>query len=251
MPGPRRRSARASLRFWSQAGRGSGHRFVGDAGEVDGAFRPHGSLLPKTSGAARCLSGAASEAPVVGIVLEGWGDDIEDGPLTGNSLVWTSNVNGNLGSGENVSLSPGALQVGEHVITLTPTDSDAMSGTASVSITVTSGGGGFESTIQVGSVYGDCLVTNLVVNFKAKPGIYTFFVGNPTEGLVQFVQDGEIVDVLPYDWKFKVGEGVSYTFDFVGTLQVSVTNALPGRINLYGMSESIFDNKETVVVPGP
>ena len=69
------------------------------------------------------------------ISFEGSANDPEDGELSGGSLVWSSSIGGELGTG--VSISRSALLVGEHTITLTATDSQGASASTSVSITVT------------------------------------------------------------------------------------------------------------------
>lgn len=48
--------------------------------------------------------------------------DVEDGPLSGASLTWTSNVDGQIGTGE--SFSTTGLSDGMHTVTLTAIDSD-------------------------------------------------------------------------------------------------------------------------------
>lgn len=60
----------------------------------------------------------------------GTGVDPQDGMLTGAALVWTSNLDGAIGKGENVSFTP--TTEGNHVITLTVTDSDGNIGTDEV-----------------------------------------------------------------------------------------------------------------------
>ena len=47
----------------------------------------------------------------------GTGSDPEDGTLTGASLVWTSSINGQIGTG--TSFSTTTLSAGTHTITLT------------------------------------------------------------------------------------------------------------------------------------
>lgn len=71
------------------------------------------------------------------LVLEGAAEDMED-ILRGDALVWISNVDGILGTGEEVVLGPGILRPGVHEITLTATDSDGMKGMATVRVTVLS-----------------------------------------------------------------------------------------------------------------
>lgn len=64
----------------------------------------------------------------------GSGDDAEDGALTGMALVWTSDVDGEFGTGE--MFNAPLMTVGTHTITLTATDSDGNTGEASITIDV-------------------------------------------------------------------------------------------------------------------
>jgi chitinase len=64
--------------------------------------------------------------PFVGVAT-----DPEDGNLSGASLVWTSDLSGQFGTGENFNAP---LTVGTHIITLTVTDSDSNTGTDSVTL---------------------------------------------------------------------------------------------------------------------
>jgi len=68
------------------------------------------------------------------ITLEGTGSDHEDGALTGTSLVWTSSIDGEIGTG--ASFVKNNLSVGAHTITLAATDSNGATGTDSVNITI-------------------------------------------------------------------------------------------------------------------
>ena len=67
------------------------------------------------------------------VAFTGSGSDPEDGTLTGSFLVWTSSMDGQIGTG--ISVSTTTLSVGTHTITLTATDSDGATGTDSVNIT--------------------------------------------------------------------------------------------------------------------
>jgi hypothetical protein len=69
------------------------------------------------------------------ITFQGSGSDPENGVLTGASLVWTSNVSGQIGTG--VSFSTSTLPVGTHLITLTAKDAAGLPGTASITIQIT------------------------------------------------------------------------------------------------------------------
>ena len=70
------------------------------------------------------------------LILDGAGDDLEDGVLRDDALVWRSSIDGYLGSGEEVYLPPGRLRRGLHSIVLVARDSDDMTAEAAVEITV-------------------------------------------------------------------------------------------------------------------
>jgi hypothetical protein len=66
------------------------------------------------------------------IDLLGSAYDVEDGALEGAALAWTSSRDGPLGTGSSlaqVSLSPGL-----HLVTLTATDSQARTGSDSITV---------------------------------------------------------------------------------------------------------------------
>jgi hypothetical protein len=60
--------------------------------------------------------------------------DAEDGALTGPSLVWTSDLEGEIGTG--LMFDAPLTIAGVHVITLTATDSDAQQGIDSIQLTI-------------------------------------------------------------------------------------------------------------------
>ena len=71
-----------------------------------------------------------------GFLLDASGYDAEDGLLPSSAFAWTSSIDGNLGTGEFLVLSASRLTPGTHIITLTATDSDQMTATATVNITI-------------------------------------------------------------------------------------------------------------------
>ena len=85
---------------------------------------------------------ATITAPVTGstytagqrISFAGSATDAEDGALSGAALAWSSNRDGQIGSGAAVDYN--GLTVGSHTITLKATDSDSKYGTTTVSLTV-------------------------------------------------------------------------------------------------------------------
>ncbi|MFZ5570312.1 MAG: PKD domain-containing protein [Thermodesulfobacteriota bacterium] len=68
------------------------------------------------------------------VTFSGTGSDPEDGVLSGNSLVWRSNKDGQIGIG--ISPTVSYLSSGAHTITLLVTDSDGATGTDTVALTV-------------------------------------------------------------------------------------------------------------------
>lgn len=68
------------------------------------------------------------------VVFEGSASDPEDGNLSGGSLAWSSDVDGNLGTGTSVTTD--VLSEGTHQVTLEATDSEGATGSDAVSITV-------------------------------------------------------------------------------------------------------------------
>lgn len=68
------------------------------------------------------------------LVLQGSGVSLQDGILNGLALVWSSSKDGVLGTGNTLMINP---TPGQHVITLTVTDSNGNTATASVNTTVT------------------------------------------------------------------------------------------------------------------
>ena len=65
-------------------------------------------------------------------------DDLQDGPLDGASVQWSSSIDGTLGSGDTVVLQADELSEGIHVITVTATDSLGLTNSASLTIYVLS-----------------------------------------------------------------------------------------------------------------
>ena len=70
------------------------------------------------------------------IALEATADDLQDGPLDGSSVQWSSSRDGLLGYGAVLNLEAGALSEGVHVITVTATDAEGLSSSAQVTIQV-------------------------------------------------------------------------------------------------------------------
>lgn len=84
------------------------------------------------------------ESPQEGLVipatrtvgLSAGAQDLEDGMMGGKQIIWTSNKDGQLGMGSELWLDPGYLSLGDHIITVTATDSAHQTASASVRISV-------------------------------------------------------------------------------------------------------------------
>ncbi len=70
------------------------------------------------------------------LLLEGSAYDKDDGPIPGEKLTWTSNLDGNLGTGESLNIDVSLLHEGEHTISLIATDSDGQTAVITTTIQV-------------------------------------------------------------------------------------------------------------------
>jgi hypothetical protein len=68
------------------------------------------------------------------LFMQGAAFDPEDGALAGERLAWSSDLDGPLGAGE--SLAVQSLNAGRHLLTLSATDSDGMTGFATAEVNV-------------------------------------------------------------------------------------------------------------------
>jgi hypothetical protein len=101
----------------------------GSGGETTPNTSPNVSISAPVDG--------ASFASATSISFAGSASDDEDGDSTG-SLVWTSSLEGEIGTGGSFSA---VLEAGRHMITASVTDSGGLTGSASITITVESSGG--------------------------------------------------------------------------------------------------------------
>jgi hypothetical protein len=68
------------------------------------------------------------------ITFKGSGNDAEDDALSGSSLVWTSDIDGQIGTG--ASFTRNNLSQGDHTISITATDGNTAKGIESVNISI-------------------------------------------------------------------------------------------------------------------
>ncbi len=107
-------------------------------GATHSAVRTIAVVEPPNTAPSAAISSPASGASFVlgtAVTFTGAGTDAEDGALSGASLVWTSSLGGQIGTG--ASFTTSALAVGTHVVTLTARDSRGLVSTAVRTIAVT------------------------------------------------------------------------------------------------------------------
>ena len=85
---------------------------------------------------ARIISPADNTTLTLGnqVTFTGSGTDPDEKTLKGNSLIWTSSINGHIGAG--TSFTTGSLSKGTHLITLTATDNHGLADSASITLTM-------------------------------------------------------------------------------------------------------------------
>lgn len=109
-------------------------RVLASDGASTGSAVSDGFTVPSSGPSARITAPDDSHRVREGQVvwLRAVALDLEDGALDGDSVVWESDVDGELGRGPDLAVT--TLSEGEHLVTLTATDSDGA--TASDSVTV-------------------------------------------------------------------------------------------------------------------
>jgi hypothetical protein len=106
----------------------------------DGASSPTASVVvtvvlnQNPTAAITAPTNGATVAVGETVTFTGSGTDHEDGALTGAALVWSSSLDGEIGTGTSFTRSD--LSEGTHVFTLTASDSEGAAGTAAVAVTV-------------------------------------------------------------------------------------------------------------------
>jgi hypothetical protein len=147
----------------------------------------------------------------VAVAFAGSGSDADDGSLTGASLVWTSDLDGPIGTG--VSFNKADLSVGVHTITLTATDSEGATGTASVQITI----------VLVPNDPPVPTITAPLTGGSAAPGANVSFEGNATDTEDGSITGAALVWTSSLDGTIGTGESFSTTTLSGGAHTITLT----------------------------
>ena len=90
------------------------------------------------------------------ILFTGLAKDFKDGNLSGNALVWMSDIDGEIGAGLTVSRND--LSAGEHTITLTATNSQGEAKSTTITIII----GGSTTTTTVTGISGELEIDKIL-----------------------------------------------------------------------------------------
>jgi uncharacterized repeat protein (TIGR01451 family) len=150
------------------------------------------------------------------IVLQGSAFDIDQGPIAGDGLAWTSSSNGPLGMGNSLTVSAATLQEGDHTITLTATDSGGQIGTATMRIRVFRDRPVFPAALAVGS------------NALAFTSIYGQASIDPRQIAIRNSGDGALTWTATADQPWIVLNSVSGEAPFNLDVTPNSTGLIPG-----------------------
>lgn len=117
----------------------------------DGDDGGDGMTPPENSSPSASIDGPEDEANFdegVAIAFQATASDPEDGDLTGESVVWESDVDGEFGTGPSVDASD--LSLGHHIVTLTVTDSEGATATDQIGVRVRPEGESITVELTVG-----------------------------------------------------------------------------------------------------
>ncbi len=164
------------------------------------------------------------ESPVSGLVLDSeqvvaldaHGYDAEDGFLGSSAFNWHSSLDGSLGAGGLLIIAVSDLSIGDHVITVTATDSDQMTTSASTMLTVNAlntapeavddaASAVFGSVVQIDVFANDIDLENdaklETLSIYAQPVLGTAKIVVAPSGLpvVEYIASNQGVDVFSYE----------------------------------------------------
>ena len=150
------------------------------------------------------------------VVLDAHGHDIEDGYLGSSAFSWHSSLDGSLGTGGLLVIAVSDLSIGDHVITVTATDSNQMTASASATLTVNArntapeavddtASAVFSSAVQIDVFANDIDIENDVkldtLSIHQQPTLGAAKVVTPPSGLpvIEYIASNQGVDIFAYE----------------------------------------------------
>ncbi len=164
------------------------------------------------------------------IILEGIAIDNEDGQLSGASLVWSSDQNSILGTGQSLAINASVLNEGTHIITLTAEDSDGQSGTRNIEIEVYRERPILPKILQIAPV----ILSFEIIKGSGQSAVQRLSIRNDGDGTLTWSATSDqnwIIlsasgDVAPSDIQISVDTTGLSLGEYSGTITISASNAL-------------------------
>jgi TonB family protein len=171
------------------------------------------------------------------VTFSGTGTDPEEGKLSGAALLWTSDLDGELGTGE--SLTTSDLSIGVHTITLTVVDSDGGIDVHPITVPITNSR---PTATIVGPGDGS--------SFPA--GTPVTFVGTGTDPEDGELRDASLVWTSDLDGELGTGESVTTSGLSIGvhTITLSVADS-NGGTDEHPITLPITNNRPTAAITAP
>lgn len=104
-----------------------------------------------------------------------------------------------------------------------------------------------DTPIVVGETYGGFRVEAVSTDADLTSGTYSFFVESGNTGVVALRRDGVSVEMLSYDWQSTMGPDITYTFEFLTGMTLTVTRPV-GSSNLFPLAAGLFNGRHIFVV---
>jgi TonB family protein len=200
--------------------------------DSDGGIDVHPITIPITNSRPTATiagpAGGSSFPAGTPVTLVGTGTDPEDGELRDASLVWTSDLDGEIGIGQSVTTS--GLSIGVHTITLTVADSNGGTDQRPVTVPITN--------------------NRPTATITAPPGGASFTVGTPvtfagtgTDAEDGSLSEGSLVWSSDLDGELGTGESVTTSELSIGVHTITLTvEDSHGSTNTHPITVPIVDN---------
>lgn len=182
------------------------------------------------------------------VLFTGSGIDLyEDGELSGDSLVWTSSIDGEIGKSNSFTRS--GLSIGTHTITLTATDSDGMSDAASINIIIVSPTSKLLNNLSDGSTKKEVLfdferlqTEYLKIPKDAKVTYATMDLNGLESGERQISKEGGWAEFVPDIYGDKIVWNKYYQFGLYKIFLYDLSTSIEEVIG-YGLHPRIYKDR--------